>query len=167
MTEDANSPKSLPQSIRYEMAMHPDKQDWTPASHQPLVLDCVRVVGVVPYENQWKEFDAKLRDAKGWYPKRDRPNYVYLEIQRKEEGKDWVDITQKLADLAQKNYAQYKLIPEFVELKHLHPVLSPTAPPFLNVDFRQLLGHPEIEMRQYFKDVGKKAKTDSEGCVAD
>ncbi len=160
--DEETGPKSLPASMQVEMPLNPVEQFWksrgSSSGKTPVIREFVCVTGLVPYESQWKEFDAKLRDAKGWYPLRDRPSYEHLEIQRKEADGEWVDITEDLKFVRDNRYAKYKsgLVPEFVDKKFLHPVLSQLIPPLLNTNYRDVAMHPGVTTREFFKDEKKK-----------
>ena len=156
-------PTRLQPSLALERPLNPTTQLWRTATTRPDIRECICVTGLVPYESQWKEFDAKLRDAKGWYPGRDRPNYIHLEIQRRVDGGEWADITADL-ETAQDAYAAYQphLIPEFVDRKYLHPLLSHQTPPFLDTEYRDISMHPKISLRQVI-DYSKEEKKEDDG----
>jgi hypothetical protein len=154
---ESEGPESLPNTLRVLKPLDPNVQGWNGSSTRPEYRECIAVNGLVPYEAQWREFDAKLRDAKGWFPLRDRPKYVYIEIQRRTDGGEWEDKTEKLKSF-KSVYANYssQIVPEFVDPKFLHPVLSQMVPPFLDTDYRSVSSHPKIQMKKFF-DASKSA----------
>ncbi len=156
-------PSRLQPSLALEKPLNPTTQLWLTTSKRPEIRECICVTGLVPYESQWREFDAKLRDAKGWYPGRDRPDYVHLEIQRRVNGGEWADITEALHKLKVETYARYQshLVPEFVDRNYLHPLLSQQTPPFLDTEYRDISTHPKIKLRQVINFALEEADDDS------
>ena len=141
------APGMIPASLQNVAMLNPLSQNWNNDSRfRPYVTHTACVQGLVPYEKQWQEFDSKLRDAQGWYPLRDRPNYVYMEIQRRADGGGWTDITEKIQNVEARvaPYAQ-ELQPEFVEPIYTHYVLTRQVLPFMGFDFRLAALHPKTE----------------------
>ena len=166
--KENTGPSRLQPSLALERPLNPTSQLWRASKARPDIRECICVTGLVPFESQWKEFDAKLRDAKGWYPGRDRPNYIHLEIQRRIDGGEWVDITADLDNFAKNAYANYQphLTPEFVDRKYLHPTLSHQTPPFLDTEYRKISTHPKVAIRQVI-DYSLEEGSDEETVVSD
>jgi len=158
-SEEEEGPESIPASLRNVALLNPEAQQWDSDKVNPVVRDSLCVLGLVPHEAQWKEFDSKLRDAQGWYPLRDRPDYKYMEIQRRADGGEWVDVTDSIENISANVYAPYKIEPEFAEPKYLHPVLSQKIPPFLGFDYRKVAVHPKTELYQFFDEPVAKLMT--------
>ncbi|MBX3419605.1 MAG: hypothetical protein KF851_18570 [Pirellulaceae bacterium] len=114
----------------------------------PSVETVITVVGLVPFENQWKRFDAALRRSRGYFPDRDRPTYLYLQIARQVEGEEWDENYEKaIADFEDKNFGSVQA-PEIVDPKYYDNVLTRPFPPVTAFDFREVARHPKVPMRR-------------------
>lgn len=120
-----------------------------------VVQDVVAVTGLIPYENQFAEYQKVFASALGYYPARDIPIYRSLQIQRKEEGGEWADITQQVlkdADLFSASGDSY--VPDFIDPKYYYaPVpggdpITGDIPPIVMMDYRDFIGHPKVPVRQ-------------------
>jgi hypothetical protein len=120
-----------------------------------LVRDVVAVTGLIPYENQYAEFQKAFGSAQGYYPKRDKPTYRMLQIQRREEGGEWVDISrQVMSDAKLIAPRDDSFVPDVIDPKYYYaPVtggdpITADIPPILMVDYREFVGHPKVPSRQ-------------------
>lgn len=122
-------------------------------SGHPFVLDGVAVTGAVNFGEQFKNYENAFRNAMAYYPKRDRPVYLYLEVQRREfkanpenqEDYDnaWLDISEQFFDdIYAGNGA-----PEVVDPAYFDKTLTRSIPPLVNLDYRGLTIHPLVKMR--------------------
>ncbi len=114
----------------------------------PTVLDVVTVVGIAPIENQWKLHDAALRGRRGYYPDRDRPTYLYLQVARQVEGEEWDENYFTQIENAEENIFQPVAAPEVVDPKYYDPVLTRPFPPVVLFDYRQYATHPKTPVRR-------------------
>lgn len=81
-----------------------------------VVQDVVAVTGVIPYENQFAEYQKVFASAQGYYPVRDIPIYRTLQIQRREEGGEWSDITQQvLSDASLVAGDKDSFVPDYID----------------------------------------------------
>ena len=119
------------------------------------VRDIVVVTGLIPYENQYAEFQKAFANAQGYYPKRDKPSYRMLQIQRREEGGEWVDISrQVMSDAKQTAPLNDSFVPDVIDPKYYYaPItggdpITADIPPILMMDYRQFISHPKVPLRQ-------------------
>ncbi len=120
---------------------------------QPFVLDGVAVTGVVNFGEQFRNYEGAFRNSLGYYPKRDRPIYVYLEVQRRvfdENPADadaydnaWVDISEQFYD----DLYAIEGAPEVVDPMNYDKTITRNIPPLVNLDYRGFSVHPLVSMR--------------------
>jgi hypothetical protein len=142
----------------------------------PFVLDGIAVTGVVNFGEQYKSYEAALSNAIGYYPLRDRPVYVYLEIQRREFDPDPADqdaYDKSWVDISNNNYEDMygvERAPEIVAPDHFDQTLTRNIPPLVNYDYRKLAIHPKTVSRKMvppaIKDRNVVKKVDP-GAVTD
>lgn len=121
------------------------------------VMDIVAVTGLIPYENQFAEYERVFVNALGYYPVRDRPIYQKIQIQRREEGANWVDITEQILFDAQQFSSSSKdnYVPDIIDPKYYcmaaplggDPITG-AIPPIVLYDYRPFVGHPKVPSRQ-------------------
>ena len=138
-----------------------------PAGHQagvtghPFVLDGVAVTGVVNFGEQFKSYEKAFRNALGYYPYRDRPVYLYLEVQRREFSADpdnqneWEDISERFYD----DIYAVERAPEIVSPANYDSVLTRNIPPIVNMDYRDFSIHPQVKARKLIPDMMDKRTT--------
>ena len=119
------------------------------AAGEPLVLDFVAVTGVVPFNKQFNKYEAAFRNAVAYYPRRDRPQYLYMEVQRRVGGGEWEDISEFLS-MAERRYGAES--PEVIASDYFHPVTVRPIPPLANTDTRNLARHPDVPLRKMVPD---------------
>jgi hypothetical protein len=120
-----------------------------------VVQDVVAVTGVIPYENQFAEYQKVFASAQGYYPVRDIPIYRTLQIQRREEGGEWTDITQQvLSDASLVAGDKDSFVPDYIDPKYYYgPVpggdpITGAIPPIVMMDYKDFVGHPKVPVRQ-------------------
>lgn len=127
--------------------------------HTIAIANVVGVYALVEVKNQYAEFKKVFADAAAYYPKRDRPIYQYVEIQRREKGQGddaWVDVTKRNVDLADRFFPERLKggAPEVVDPKFWDQVLTGAIPPITMVDYRPYATHPngKIPFRRLLKN---------------
>lgn len=115
----------------------------------------VSVRGLVPYQQQWDEFERVFADAAGYMPSRDIPKYLSFRAQRAEVPSDpneplkwgWISWTAGvLTDLPKKGWAGFP--GEIADSKYLlHGVLTMPVPPVMMRDLRPLALHSKVPMQ--------------------
>ncbi len=127
--------------------------------HTIAIANVVGVYALVEVKNQYAEFKKVFADAAAYYPKRDRPIYQYVEVQRREKGQGddaWIDITNRNVELAKKFYPERLKggAPEVVDPKFWDAVLTGAIPPITIVDYRPYANHPngKIPFRRLLKN---------------
>jgi hypothetical protein len=120
-----------------------------------LVQDIVAVTGLIPYENQYAEFQKVFAGAQGYYPQRDKPIYRMLQIQRREEGGEWVDISkQVMSDARLVSPLNDSFVPDVIDPKYYYApetggdAITADVPPILMMDYRDFVSHPKVPARQ-------------------
>jgi hypothetical protein len=126
------------------------------AAVYPMVRDVVCVTGVIPYENQYAEFQNVFANSLGYYPDRDRPIYVYLDIERKIEGGEFENITKDVLDDSEKLAAAP--VPEVIDPKYYYDknITRPIIP-MGGIDYRDFASHPSVPLRPLVPSSLKKA----------
>ncbi len=131
------------------------------SSEEVMVADVVAITGLVDFEQQNSGYLENFLDAVGYYPKRDRPTYKYLEVQRARvvEGQEpqWEDISGQVEvyhkaipnALKRISSAEYPTAPEFIEEGVYDPVLTRAIPAFTQFDYRKFLGHTNVDTRKF------------------
>lgn len=129
-------------------------QAGTQAKYNPLVLDAVAVTGVVNFNEQFQSYETVFRNAIGYYPLRDRPQYLFMEVQRREfqanpadaaaYDASWKDISQQFVD----DRYGIQRSPEVVSPENYDEVLTRNIPPLVNYDYRQLASHSKVSLRK-------------------
>jgi len=127
-----------------------------------ITYDVVAGSAVLPYEQQLQEYRDKFRNSEGWHVRRDMPKYLYLQIQRSDDGgQTWRDMNRRID-----NYK--KLFPEpakeIVDPKYLpeseqQEMIAAPVPALLSLDYRDVAGHPDVE---YAKIIENKEEEETE-----
>ena len=114
----------------------------------------VGVTALVPFKKQFDEYERALAMRSGYDARRDRPDYIFMTVQR-------VDITDNLQQ-AEGEYAWENLLStrdhnriadrwfgtagEIVDNTHLNEYISLSCPPVMLRNIDDLLRHPEIPL---------------------
>ncbi|MBC8353360.1 MAG: hypothetical protein H8E66_15280 [Planctomycetes bacterium] len=121
----------------------------------------VAVKALVPYQQQWDEFERVFADAAGYLPSRDIPRYFSFRAQRAEVPSDpnaplvWrqkpIATTQQQLDVAMRGgFAGFP--GELADSKYLLPgVLTMPVPPMMFRDLRPLFLHSKVSLQQEAK----------------
>ena len=125
----------------------------------PLVREFIAVNGVVNFKKQFEQYESAFRNAVGYYPLRDRPQILYMEVQRRLVGQDeWVDISERFA-AAESVYGAES--PEVIDPDYFHPVTVRPSPPLAATDIRSIATHPDVPLRKMVPDsFAKRNQTD-------
>ena len=119
----------------------------------------VSVRGIVPYQQQWDEFERVFADAAGYMPSRDIPRYLSFRAQRAEVPSDpsealkwgYISWTERVLDTMPKmGWAGYP--GEIADAKYLLPgVLTMPVPPVMMRDLRPLALHAKVPLQEETK----------------
>jgi len=128
-----------------------DKEKGTPVA---IARTVVGVTALVPFKKQFDEYERALAMRSGYEARRDRPDYIFMTIQR-------VDITDN-PQQAEGEYAWEDLLNtrthnkaaeswhgtagEIVDSTHLNDYISLSCPPVMLRNINELLRHPEIPL---------------------
>ncbi len=122
----------------------------------------VAVKGLVPYQQQWDEFERVFADAAGYMPSRDIPRFLSFRAQRAEVPSDpneplkwdYISWTERVLDsLPKMGWAGFP--GELADSKYvLSGVLTMPVPPVMMRDLRPLALHTKVPLQQE-----EKAKT--------
>ncbi len=111
------------------------------------------ITGLVPYEDQIKEYDLALANSANHDPRRDAPNYKGFTVQRvaitngdpNREIKDdeWETLDEKKLRITptQRDRWWQGVCPEIVHSYYTHPMLTMSIPPVLIHDYRGFAKH--------------------------
>ena len=128
-------------------------------------LVSVRVL--VPYQQQWDEFQRVFANAEGYSPQRDSPNYMQFRAQRAELPADpnaqpkWATVSW--TEQEQKRAQGFVGFPgELADPRYLHPKLSMPVPPLMLRDLDPLARHSEVPMREVVKQQAAMVTTETE-----
>jgi len=123
-------------------------------------IHVVAVKALVPWRQQWDEYQRVFKEADGYYPNRDMPRYLSFRAQRAEVPSDpsapltWQYIwwTEKVREKTPTfGFAAYP--GELADPKYVHPELTMPAPPLMMVDYPPLVLHSKVPMQEAQKMV--------------
>ena len=141
-----------------------------------VVRDAVVVTGLFDLRKQWNNYEQALRNARGYYPPRDKPNFRRLQIQRSDDqGQTWQDVTRRVYDVLPEYYvgtttiSGYVGAPEVVHPKWFDPALSGPIPSFTQFDYAPYALHVNQteKMRRTMQDEVVKQQVVEEVPVDD
>ncbi len=114
----------------------------------------VGVTALVPFKKQFDEYERALAMRSGYDALRDRPDYIFMTVQRvditdnpqQDEGEyAWEDLLNTRAhNRAAEQW--YGTANEIVDSTHLNEYISLTCPPVMMREISDLLRHPEIPL---------------------
>ena len=128
------------------------------SSGNPVIYDVVCVTGLVDFKSQWNSFQNSLSSGMGFYPDRDKPIYRYLEVMRREVGKEnWTDISELINYRVAKLHptmhmmpnAMFPSAPEVVHAENFDSTISQPIPAFTMFDYTSFANHSKLERRQF------------------
>lgn len=162
------SGNNLPGEAQIPQVMYDELQgvegipNFTGAEATLLNAYALSVTAVIPYELQWKEYENKLKNAIGYNPRRDIPEYAYLEVQRRTvtdgTASDWKDISSTIS-----NYQNSYIIdvPEVAKSKYIDPALTLPIPPIVDGDIQSFAIHPSVQPIALDDEIEEAAADDS------
>ncbi|TWT33259.1 hypothetical protein [Blastopirellula retiformator] len=107
----------------------------------------VALVGKIPLEKQWDEYDAALLDATGYDPQRDVPKYIGFGVRRRERLPDgtWSEYKDLVPQMAFADAMKWAFRPEeVIPPEYAHPLLTFPIAPMLLVDPADYARHSEV-----------------------
>ena len=119
----------------------------------------VSVKALVPYQQQWDEFERVFADAAGYQSARDIPRYLSFRAERAEVPDDpnaplnWTLITNTSREISLIPQLAFDGYPgEIADSKYLLPgVLTMPVPPVMMRDLRELALHSKVPMQEEVK----------------
>jgi hypothetical protein len=141
----------------------------------PKTVQVVVITGLVPYEKQFNEFKSKFENAIAYEPRRDRPHYLSLVVERTEviegEDPDWKVIGSARQALQQMEMCACPLTgaPEVADSQHiLFGTTTMPIPPFLMRNYENATSHPpEIPFRGQKVDAEEDSADDPGDASSD
>lgn len=146
-----------------------------------LKRNVVVVNALVEHRKLWKEQEQVLSNSVGWYPKRDLPQYEFLQVEKRTIGADgkpseWVDVSEWVNfDQSEWNPGSFISGPEVVAPGNFDRNLTNAIPALLGVDYVSYVLHSKLSPRVFKKKEkedtspealdaleGKKSKDDEE-----
>ncbi len=116
------------------------------------VKDIVSVTGIIEFESLWKEYERTLSNAKGYYPPGDKPDFKFMQVERRVDQGDWQDITATILD----RYSLFPMgsdgspiTPEVIDPYYYDEILTMAIPPITMADYRPYATHPKVPLRSY------------------
>lgn len=111
----------------------------------------VTVLAKIPIEDQFKQYEDALQQARGYDLNRDRPVYLGYMIQRSEvtaEGQgEWKLIGRVNKTQLEKELATYPVNPpEVVDSRYVHPLLTHPLPPLILKEWDNRASHSSIPL---------------------
>jgi len=149
----------LPIHTYHMLGLQPQKYNFRPETEKSFVMNVVVVAGLVNIQQQAAEYEKSFASSVGFFPERDRPEYQYFQVQRRENTyTDWSDITDAVT-LSQPAFhptalpkmpgALFTSAPEYISPDFYDPMLTSPIPPISRVDYRSYVTHPKIENRKF------------------
>lgn len=127
--------------------VQPVVMDFDTDLHVPVHRTIVAVRGLIEHQKLWNDYNAKLENAFGYFPERDRPEYQLVQVQISEAGSDkWSDITDRI-ELFRSAFAGAS--PEILDPKNYVAKISGRIPPLPIVDYREYFSHSAVPVRRF------------------
>jgi hypothetical protein len=129
----------------------------------------VVVNALVEHRKLWKEQEQVLANSVAYYPKRDLPQYEFLQVQKRTIGadgkpSDWEDVSEWINyDQAEWNPGSFISGPEVVAPENFDSNLTNAIPALMGVDYAKYVLHSKLSPR-VFK---KKEVEDNEPAALD
>lgn len=140
-------------------AYRPDRNGLSQQQHLALTYEIVAGIALVPYEEQVKLYKDKLKNSVAWHGMRDRPKYMFLQVQRSDDGgQTWVDMNKRIQDFYQRYFA--KSAAEVISDEYVVDNITLPIPPVLNMDYREIAGHSSTPFASLYEE--EKSKDEEE-----
>ena len=142
--------------------MRPNVHRVPALTSKSFILDIVAVTGLVDFKQQWNAFDQSFSSGVGYYPERDKPEYQYLQVERREvnaQGEPktgnagtWADISEvvsynipeRFPEMHQMPLAMHSTAPDVVAPENYDPITTGPVPPIVMFDYRPFINHPKL-----------------------
>ncbi len=116
-------------------------------------VDVVVGMALIDYEAQLEAYRETFQYQRGYDANRDVPEFAFAEVQRKTETSDWTPISAQLLDVGERVDGNIK---DLIKKEHSIPHVTMDIPPFLGLDYRELVTLPEMETSRAEDYAGKK-----------
>ena len=155
-------------------AMRPVAHGISADSTRAILRDVVVVTGLVDYKTMWNSYDKSFSSGIGYYPDRDKPIFQYLQVERKEIGKDgkegeWVDWSENVSynipgrypEMHRMPKSMYSTAPDIVAPENYDPLLTGPIPAAVMVDYRPYIMHPKlVDSTREFPELKKEEEAE-------
>lgn len=136
------------------------------STSKSFIFDIVAVTALVDIKQQWSSYEQSFSKGIGYYPKRDKPTYQFLQVERREvdepgkpvagEAGQWADQSEAISFLVPSAYPNmhrmpksfYPTAPDVVAPDNWDPVLTQPIPPVAMVDYRPFISHSKLAGKQ-------------------
>ncbi len=105
-----------------------------------VTVNAVVGMALIDYEAQLKAYRDTFQYQRGYDAERDKPEYAFIEVQRKTADSEWKPITASLFN----NYEKMGPTAKDLVLEKIENVTM-DIPPFLGIDYRELVTLPEMK----------------------
>ncbi len=115
----------------------------------------VVVNALVEHRKLWKEQEQVLANSVAWYPKRDLPQYEFLQVEKRTIGadgkpSDWEDVSEWVNfDQSEFNPGSFISGPEVVAPENFDSNLTNAIPAVLGVDYASHVLHSKLSPRVF------------------
>jgi len=122
-----------------------------------LKRNVVVVNALVEHRRLWKEHEQVLANSVAWYPKRDLPQYEFLQVEKRTIGADgkpsaWEDVSEWINfDQSEWNPGSFVSGPEVVAPENFDSNLTNAIPALLGVDYMPYVLHSKLSPRVFKK----------------
>ena len=122
-----------------------------------LKRNVVVVNALVEHRKLWKEQEQVLSNSVAWYPKRDLPQYEFLQVEKRTIGADgkpsaWQDVSEWVNfDQSEWNPGNFVSGPEVVAPENFDSNLTNAIPALLGVDYSSFVLHSKLTPRVFKK----------------
>ena len=117
----------------------------------------VVVNALVEHRKLWKEQEQVLANSVAWYPKRDLPQYEFLQIEKRSIGQDgkpsaWKDVSEWI-NFGQSDFNPGSFVsgPEVVAPENFDSNLTNAIPALMGVDYSKYVLHSKLARRVFKK----------------
>jgi len=122
-----------------------------------LKRNVVVVNALVEHRKLWKEQEHVLSNSVAWYPKRDLPQYEFLQVEKRTIGQDgqpsaWEDVSEWVNfDQSEWNPGNFVSGPEVVAPENFDSNLTSAIPALLGIDYSPYVLHSKLTPRVFKK----------------
>ena len=157
LTAEVDSWYGMPGVQEAAGGLRPKNIGISPGNTMALKRNVVVVNALVEHRKLWKEQEHVLSNSVAWYPKRDLPQYEFLQVEKRTIGNDgkpsaWEDVSEWINfDQSDWNPGSFVSGPEVVAPENFDSNLTNAIPALLGIDYSSYVIHSKLTPRVFKK----------------